>query len=177
MDTMIAVERWTPGQVRQQQNGLDAVLHACVQDEASIGFVWPFTAADARAFWERQVAPAMQAGGRALWVARVADAVAGTVQLDWDTPANQPHRAEVRKLLVHPDFRRRGIARRLMLALEDGASILGRRLLTLDTRTGDNAEPLYVSLGYQPAGVIPGFALDVRRQRYDATTLMYKWLR
>ncbi|MFP3656833.1 GNAT family N-acetyltransferase, partial [Burkholderia sp. SIMBA_052] len=76
-------------------------------------------------------------------VARLGDAIAGTVQLDYDTMPNQRHRAEVRKLLVHPAFRRRGVARALMMELESHARRLERSLLTLDTRTGDSAEPLY----------------------------------
>ncbi|WP_241114278.1 GNAT family N-acetyltransferase, partial [Achromobacter insuavis] len=96
-------------------------------------------------------------------------------QLDCDTPPNQPHRAEIRKLLVHPDFRRRGIARELMQAAEAAAVTAGRSLITLDTRTGDNAEPLYTSLGYRTVGVIPGFARDARDpNRLDGTTIMYK---
>jgi len=87
---------------------------------------------------------------------------------------NQRHRAEVRKLLVHPDARRRGIARALMAAIERRARHLGRSLLTLDTRTGDGAERLYASLGYETAGVIPGFARDTTEDRLDATTIMYK---
>ncbi len=109
-------------------------------------------------------------------VARKDGRIAGSVQLDYDTPPNQPHRAEVRKLLVHPDFRRRGIAKALMAALESRAAELGRSLLTLDTRTGDMAEPLYVSLGYQTAGIIPGYCRDPFKDHFDPTTIMYKAL-
>ena len=102
--------------------------------------------------------------------------IVGSVQLDTDTPPNQPHRAEVRKLLVHPDFRRQGLARALMAELERHAQLLGRSLLTLDTRTGDHAEPLYVSLGYSTVGVIPGYCRDTVEDRLDSTTIMYKTL-
>lgn len=78
--------------------------------------------------------------------------------LDLDTPPNQQHRAEIGKLLVHPDARWQGIARALMLIAEDAARREGRTLLTLDTRTGDAAEPLYLSLGYVVVQRIPGFA-------------------
>ena len=98
------------------------------------------------------------------------------MQLDLDTPPNQTHRGEVSKLLVHPSIRRRGIAQRLMVRLEAEARSCGRTLITLDTRTGDKAEPLYASLGYVVAGVIPGYARDPREDRLDATTYMYKRL-
>ena len=98
------------------------------------------------------------------------------VQLDIDTPPNQPHRAEVAKLLVHPDFRRHGFARALMGALETHATAIGRTLITLDTRTGDNAEPLYASLGYRTAGTIPAFCLDPIDGSLHPTTIMYKEL-
>jgi hypothetical protein len=98
------------------------------------------------------------------------------VQLDYNTPPNQPHRAEVTKLMVHPEARRGGIARALMAALEHRATALGRSLITLDTRTGDMAEPLYTSLGYQTVGVIPGYCRDTIEDRYDPTTIMYKTL-
>ncbi len=155
---------------------LAAVLHACVQDGASVGFVLPFPVEEAEAWWRGSVAPAVRAGARLVLVAWEAGEVVGTVQLDWDTPPNQPHRAEVRKLLVHPGWRRRGVARALMAAVEARARALGRVVLTLDTRTGDAAEPLYESLGYRVAGVIPRWCVDVRRERFDATTVMYRFL-
>jgi ribosomal protein S18 acetylase RimI-like enzyme len=113
-------------------------------------------------------------GRRLLLVAWAHERIAGSVQLDYDTPANQPHRAEIRKLLVHPAFRRQGIARQLMAEIERHAIRLQRSLITLDTRTGDNAEPLYRSLGYQTTGIIPGYCRDTITERLDATTIMYK---
>jgi GNAT superfamily N-acetyltransferase len=107
-------------------------------------------------------------------IARLDGITAGTVQLDYDTPGNQLHRAEVRKLLVHPQFRRRGIAKKLMAEIESLASGLGRSLITLDTRTGDMAEPLYAAMGYRIAGIIPGFCRDTDSDRLDPTTVMYK---
>lgn len=153
---------------------LGALLHACVHDGASIGFVLPYAAADAEAFWRLKVLPALRGGGLVLLVARREGRIVGTVQLDHDTMPNQRHRAEVRKLLVHPDCRRRGIARALMAEAERHAAALGRSLLTLDTRTGDMAEPLYVSLGYRTAGIIPGYCRDTLTERLDSTTIMYK---
>lgn len=155
---------------------LSALLHGCVHAGASIGFVLPFTTDQSEAFWFDKVLPRLRHGALALLVARTDRWIAGSVQLDYDTPPNQPHRAEVRKLLVHPDFRRRGIAKALMAALERHASQMGRRLLTLDTRTGDAAEPLYASLGYRTAGIIPGYCRDPFKDCFDPTTLMYKAL-
>jgi ribosomal protein S18 acetylase RimI-like enzyme len=155
---------------------LGALLHACVHDGASIGFVLPFAPEAGEQFWSSKVLPGVQAGGVLLLVARRGGRIAGSVQLDVDTPPNQPHRAEVRKLLVHPDFRRQGIAFALMAELERHAAQLGRSLLTLDTRSGDKAEPLYTSLGYATAGVIPGYCRDPFESRLDSTTIMYKAL-
>jgi ribosomal protein S18 acetylase RimI-like enzyme len=155
---------------------LGALLHACVHDGASVGFVLPHTEEDSKAFWRNKVLPAVRDGGRVLLIAQATGRIAGSVQLGCDTPPNQPHRAEVSKLLVHPECRRRGIARALMAELERRAGQLGRSLLTLDTRTGDKAEPLYASLGYRTAGVIPGYCRDPFEDRLDPTTIMYKVL-
>jgi ribosomal protein S18 acetylase RimI-like enzyme len=155
---------------------LAALMHACVHDGASIGYVLPFTAADSEAFWTVNVSPGVREGTRALLAAKRDGAIVGSVQLDYDTPPNQPHRAEVRKLLVHPKFRRQGIGRALMAEVETRATGLKRSLLTLDTRTGDSAEPLYASLGYVAVGIIPGYCLDPLHARFDSTTVMYKAL-
>lgn len=155
---------------------LAELLHACVHDGASIHFVLPFSLEQAAAFWRDKTLPGVAGGGRLLLAALLDGELAGSVQLDCDTPPNQPHRAEVCKLLVHPRHRRQGIARALMLELERHAQARGRSLLTLDTASGDKAEPLYRSLGYQVAGMIPGFALDGRGEKLNATTILYKTL-
>src|SRR4051812_3785378 len=90
---------------------LAALLVACVRHGASIGFVQPFERPEAEAFWTRKVLPGLRDGTRVLLVADQDGKVVGSVQLGHDTPANQPHRAEINKLMVHPDCRRRGIAR------------------------------------------------------------------
>ncbi|MFM0645103.1 GNAT family N-acetyltransferase [Paraburkholderia bryophila] len=156
---------------------LGTLLHACVHDGASVGFVLPHGVDESEAFWRGKVLPTLRNGRLVLLVAREGDAIAGTVQLDYDTMPNQRHRAEVRKLLIHPAWRRRGIARALMMELERHALRLQRSLLTLDTRTGDHAEPLYIALGYQAVGMIPGYARGPDEERFDATTIMYKSLR
>ncbi|MBP7241129.1 GNAT family N-acetyltransferase [Amaricoccus sp.] len=171
---MIAVRRLDADGLAARLPALADILHACVEDGASVGFLLPFTAAEAAAFWRETVLPPLAARKRRLLVAEAQGRLAGTVQLLHDTPPNQPHRAEVAKLLVHPDHRRRGLARALMAAVEAEARALGRTLLTLDTRTGDAAEPLYAALGFAAAGVLPGWCLDPRTRQPDATTFMYK---
>ena len=155
---------------------LGALLHACVHDGASVGFVLPYTEEEAAVFWREKVLPAAQAGRALLLVARAAGRIVGTVVLDHDTMPNQRHRADARKLLVHPDFRRQGIGRALMVELERHARGLGRTLITLDTRTGDAAEPLYGAMGYQVAGVIPDYCRAPFEDRLEPTTIMYKRL-
>ena len=162
--------------VEQRIHTLSALLRDCVLDGASIGFVLPMPATASEAFWRDKVLPGVRARTRLLLVAEAQGAVIGTVQLGLDTPPNQPHRADVAKLLVHPTQRRRGIARALMQELHHRAASLRRRLLTLDTRTGDPSERLYTALGYQTVGVIPGYCLDPTSERFDSTTIMYKTL-
>lgn len=170
----LLVDEVTPAAMPAVVPDLAALLHACVHDGASIGFILPFTRDDAMVFWTGNVAPALQAGGRVLLIARVGGRLAGSVQLGIDTMPNQAHRADISKLLVDPRFRRQGIATALMRAIEQRARALDRTLLTLDTRTGDSAEPLYRSLGYQTVGTIPGYALDPAGLKRDPTTIMYK---
>jgi ribosomal protein S18 acetylase RimI-like enzyme len=154
---------------------LTELLHACVHHGASVSFILPFDLNQARAYWREKVAPAVGAGGRLVLIATVAGEVAGTVQLDLDTWPNQAHRADVAKLLVHPRHRRAGLARALMLAVEDRAAAAGRWLLTLDTAS-EAAERLYLSLGYQRAGRIPDYARAPLEDRIEATTIMFKLL-
>jgi hypothetical protein len=172
------IARWIPephaaaGELDQ----LGSVLHACVHAGASVGFVLPFSHGDAVAFWRDKILPAVEADTCCMLVARLDRAIVGTVQLDLGAQPNQLHRAEVRKLLVHPAARRRGIARALMLAIERCARDARRALLTLDTRTGDSAEALYRSLGYTAVGTIPRYARRWNGPELDATTIMYKQL-
>lgn len=175
-DSRITISIFTADDIASHIRELGALLHACVHDGASISFVLPFTLDDSEAFWRNNVLPAVRACTRVLLIACERERIVGSVQLDYDMPSNQPHHAEVRKLLVHLAFRRRGIAKALMAELERLAGQLGRSLITLDTRTGDKAEPLYTSLGYKTVGVIPGFSRDPLKDRLDPTTIMYKTL-
>lgn len=156
--------------------GLTEILHASVMAGASINFILPYGEADAARFWTDKVLPGLKGATLAMLVARIDGKIAGTVQLDCDMPPNQPHRAEIRKLMVHPGFRNRGIARALMAEIEKIAAWRGRNLITLDTRTGDKAEPLYASLGYVTVGIVPAYARDVFEDRLDDCTFMYKQL-
>ena len=172
----VTVAALDPPGLREATERLAEILHACVHEGASVGFVLPFDIDDARAFWSEKVAAAHAAGKRLVLVAKRNGSIAGTAQLDLDTMPNQRHRGEVSKVLVDPNFRRAGLARALMAEIERRAHEDGRWLLTLDT-AGDAAEALYRSLGYALAGLIPLYARDALEQRYDATRLMYKDLR
>lgn len=156
-------------------DALAEVLHACVHDGANVGFVLPFDLNHARAFWLQKIEPGLAADTRIVLVAKLDERVAGTVQLNLDTPPNQPHRADVSKLLVHPRYRMLGVGRSLMQQIEANGKNAGRRLLTLDTATGI-AENLYASLGYECAGHIPGYAREPNEDRFVGTTIMYKVL-
>lgn len=160
----------------RETEALAELLHTCVHAGASINFVLPFTMAEARDFWRAKVAPGLAAGTRHLIVAHMDGELVGSVQLALDMPPNQRHRCEASKLLVHPDARRQGVGRKLMVALERVAKSEGRRLITLDTRRGDGAEPLYRGLGYQIAGIIPRYARAPDADRLDDTVIMFKEL-
>src|SRR5262245_42805410 len=99
------ISKLSPATFTSELAGLTALLHACVIDGASIGFILPFSEAEAEGFWSEKVFPAVAHGTRIVLIAHLEGVTAGTVQLDYDTPGNQLHRAEVRKLLVHPKFR------------------------------------------------------------------------
>jgi ribosomal protein S18 acetylase RimI-like enzyme len=174
------IEEWRPDRpgasIDDEIDMLGDILHAVVHDGAGVSFVVPFSLDDGRSFWVEKVLPGVRAGTRRVLVARSGGRILGTVQLDLATPPNQPHRAEVLKLLVHPSARRRGIARALMIALEDVARTAGRSLLTLDTWTGGAAESLYQSLGYVTVGVIPRYARGSLTPQLEPATIMYKEL-
>jgi len=144
------------------------VLIDCVAGGASVGFLDPLDADRARTYW-RDVAGAVARGERALLVAEDSDGIVGTVQLVPAVMENQPHRADLSKMLVHRRARRRGVGRALMDAAEAVARDWGRTLLVLDTVPGTDAERLYVALGWQRVGVIPGYALWPNGQRCDTT--------
>lgn len=172
---MIEIQQLNADAVQSAIPELAAMLHASVSQGASIGFVMPFSLEQAQAFWQRLL-PAIEREERLLLVARDAGRVVGTVQLLLDMPDNGRHRAEVVKLMVHPQARRRGIARSLMLQVQQLAVEHQRHLLVLDTLTGDTAEGLYRLLGFQLAGSIPQYARASNGGALDATSYMYKLL-
>ncbi|MBL0210105.1 MAG: GNAT family N-acetyltransferase [Holophagaceae bacterium] len=141
-----------------QIDALAEVLIDCVEGGASVGFMRPLTRDRAVSFW-RRVAQDVATGERALLVAEDALGLCGTVQLLLGQPENQPHRADLAKMLVHPRARRRGLGAALMRAAETAARDCGRTLLVLDSVTGGDAARLYESLGWVRVGEIPGYAL------------------
>ena len=136
---------------------LAEVLADCVAGGASVSFMQPYSAADAAGFF-RKVAASVACGETVLLAARRDGRVVGTVQLGLDTPPNQPHRADIRKLLVHRSARGRGVGAALMREAERIAKDKGRTLLVLDTASGA-AERLYGRGGWQRVGVIPDYAM------------------
>ena len=175
------IELWRPednsaSHLQPDLTMLAEVLHATVHAGGSVSFVLPFSMDDACSFWRDCILPDVRAGKRRVLAARDESKIVGTVQLNLNTPPNQPHRAEVQKLLVHPGWRRKGIARALMAGIEEVAGAEGRTLLTLDTVRAGAAEPLYRSMGYVPAGVIPRYALNASRSELEDTTVFYKEL-
>jgi len=143
----VAVHLLDASAAEHAERPLADILIACVAAGASVSFLPPLGAEAARDFWRRSLAD-IALDKKALWVAWVDGVLVGTVTLDLAMPPNQPHRAEVAKLLVRPEARRRGVGRALMAALEVEAAQRGRRLLTLDTRADDAGEALYRSLGW-----------------------------
>lgn len=153
--------------------GLADVLIDCVEGGASVSFMHPLSRERAQAFW-RRVAQGVAAGERALLVAEDARGVCGTVHLVLDQPENQPHRADLTKMLVHRRARRQGVGAALLRAAEATARECGKTLLVLDTAS-DDAERLYERAGWIRAGVIPGYALLPRGGLCD-TTVYYREL-
>ncbi|AKC71711.1 GNAT family N-acetyltransferase [Pandoraea oxalativorans] len=196
-DTALPVTPTAPGKIVVEQldgdqalavvDALTDVLIDCVEGGASVSFMLPLTRERATAFW-RKVAASVGRGERVLLVARHKaprargapgaqddGAIVGTVQLVLDLPENQPHRADVAKMLVHRSARRQGVAAQLMAALDDVARAFDRHVLVLDTVTGGDAERLYQRSGWQRAGDVPKFAL-MPDGGFCATTFYYKHL-
>lgn len=175
MNDTVTVRRLGAGEAFDAVEGLAEVLIDCVEGGASVSFMLPLAREKALAFW-RGVAGGVARSERALLVAEDArGAIVGTVQLVMTMPDNQPHRADVAKMLVHRRARRAGVARQLMAALDEVAKEEGKTVLVLDTVTGGDAERLYERAGWQRAGVVPKFAL-MPDGEFCATTFFYKHL-
>ncbi len=166
----------TAEQARDDLPALTEILHASVMAGASVNFCLPFSPDQARAFWTDSALPALQAGGRDLWVARLDGISRGTVMLDTAMAPNQPHRGEVTKLLVHPIARGQGLGRALMETLEATARNRGKTLLTLDTWSGSAAERLYRRLGFAETGTVPNFFVHPSDGSLQPTTYFHKVL-
>ncbi len=133
------------------------VLIDCVEGGASVSFMHPLPRIKAMTFW-RRIAEDVESGARTLLVAEDASGIVGTVQVVLAQSENQPHRADVSKMLVHRRARRQGVGSLLMRAAEAAAREAGKTLLVLDTADATAAR-LYSRLGWQLAGVIPDYAL------------------
>lgn len=161
------------GPTERDVEELAAVLVACVDDGASVGFLAPLAPEVATAWWRT----ALDAEGTLTWVARDASGtVVGCVRLVLAQQANGRHRAEIAKLLVTPTSRRRGVAAALLGAAESWAAAHGRHRLVLDTETASPAESVYERLGWQRVGVVPDYALTADGE-LTATTVFTKGLR
>jgi len=171
---MIAIRHLSGPEAGAAIPPLCAVLADCVNDDASVGFMQPYGLRDAAPYWA-DVARAVASDATLLFVAEVDGVILGTVQVGLAQMPNQPHRGDLKKLLVHRSARGKGLARLLMQAAEDEAALRGKTLLVLDTATGSPAEEIYPKLGWIRVGVIPDYALWPQGG-LCATTIFYKRL-
>jgi GNAT superfamily N-acetyltransferase len=175
MTEPVQVRRVTAHEAAQCVEGLADVLIDCVDGGASVSFMSPLPREKAVAFW-RMVADGVERGERALLVAQSDEGgIVGTVQLVLAQPDNQPHRADVAKMLVHRRARRRGVAQQLMAAADAVARDEGKTVLVLDTVTGGDAERLYARAGWQRVGAVPNYAL-MPDGSFCGTTFYFKHL-
>ena len=158
----------------KQIDELATVLIDVVEGGATVGFMMPITRERAVSFW-RRIADDVATGKRLLLVAEDDAGVSGTVQLILDLPDNQPHRADLAKLLVHRRSRRQGLAEGLLRAAEATALECGKTLLVLDAVTEGDAARLYERLGWVRVGEIPGYAL-MPNGGLSGTTYYYRQL-
>lgn len=154
--------------IDQHIEELSDLLMKVVDEGASIGFLSPMARAAAMDFWEHALSPHV-----ILFTAWVDDAIAGTVQLHLCMKQNGTNRAEIAKMMVHPNYRQKGIARSLMQTAEERAKEEGRTLLILDTVEGAPSNHLYKSLGFVQGGRIPDYAASPFGE-LEATIIYYK---
>jgi GNAT superfamily N-acetyltransferase len=174
MTSEVSVRRVGPNEAAACVDALADVLIDCVEGGASVSFMAPLPRERAQAFW-RGVAEGVARGERVLLIAEDGEGIAGTVQLITGLPENQPHRADVAKMLMHRRARRRGIAQLLMAAVDEAARAERRTVLVLDTVTGGDAERLYERAGWQRVGSVPNYAL-MPDGRFCGTTFFHKQL-
>jgi len=171
---MLEIRQLNAAEGRQHLTALAQVLLDCIEGGASVSFMAPLPSATAESFFEKVVQDVEQ-GARILLAAFIDSQLVGTVQIHLATPPNQPHRADVAKLLVVRSARGQGVAARLMEQAEQASLLAGKTLLVLDTVTGGTAERLYTRLGWTKAGVIPNYAL-FPDGRWCDTTIFWKQL-
>ncbi|TXH84526.1 MAG: GNAT family N-acetyltransferase [Rhizobium sp.] len=169
---MIDIRLLSASEARDRLSDLSDVLADCVNGGASVGFMQPYGTADAMPYWQG-VADSVESGATLLLAAIIEDRIVGTVQVGAAQMPNQPHRGDLKKLLVHRSARGRGLARLLMEAAEREAARIGKTLLVLDTATGSDAEAIYPRLGWQRVGVVPDYAMWPEGGLCD-TTIFYK---
>ena len=159
MTQPVTIRRATAQDAATNVPALADVLIDCVAGGASVSFMWPLARDKALAFWHG-VADSVARAERVLLLAEdAAGRVVGTVQMITSQPDNQPHRADIAKMLVHRSARRQGVAQLLMAAIDDVARAERKTVLVLDTVTGGDAERLYARAGWQRVGEVPHFAL------------------
>jgi ribosomal protein S18 acetylase RimI-like enzyme len=137
---------------------LSEIMIEVVANGGSVSFMHPLARETADAFWDDALASAAR-GERIVLGAWDGEVLAGTVTLLLNCPPNQPHRAEIAKMMTRLSHRGRGVATALMHAAESRAVERGRTLLVLDTATEEGASGLYEKLGFVLAGTIPDYAL------------------
>jgi GNAT superfamily N-acetyltransferase len=169
---MTEIQFLTREETRERLDELSEVLHDCVHGGASVSFMLPFPLEEARDFW-RDVAESVGRGETLLAAALHEGRVVGTVLVGLKQTPNQPHRGDLKKLLVHREARGFGLSRLLMEAAERKAVEAGKTLLVLDTATGSPAEDIYPRFGWQRVGVVPDYALYPDGS-YCGTTFFYK---
>ncbi|HXW85028.1 MAG TPA: GNAT family N-acetyltransferase [Candidatus Binataceae bacterium] len=174
MAGQLSVRRLTHVQVGELRPVLAELLRDAVASGASVGFLAPISDVESLDYW-RGIEAAVRSGSRIVLAGFDSSQLVGSAQLELATMPNARHRAEVMKLFVFRSSRRKGIGRALMNAIEQEARAAKRSLLVLDTRRGDPAEKLYLSLGYKEAGRIPGYARSSDGTLHE-TVLMYKQL-
>jgi GNAT superfamily N-acetyltransferase len=159
MSATIAIQQVDGSEARAYVDALVDILIDCVEGGASVSFMSPISRKTAVDFWTH-IAESVARNERILLIARADDGrIVGTVHVIVSQPENQPHRADVAKMLVHRSARRRGVAGQLMNAVDEVARTAGKTVLVLDTVTGGDAERLYERAGWQRVGHVPNYAL------------------
>ncbi|HTG99177.1 MAG TPA: GNAT family N-acetyltransferase [Vicinamibacterales bacterium] len=169
------IERLIPPVSDRDVRALGELLVDAVDSGAAVSFLAPLTQDRAEQWWRRALT-AIE-GGAIFLVARDVEGIVGSVQLHPSWAPNQPHRADVAKLIVHRRGRRAGIGKRLMQSIEDAARKAGFTLLTLDAKQDGAAVQLYRRIGWTEVGVIPHYALDTDGKTPHGTVIFYKDLR